>query len=252
MVSVGAYTVFQDFPPAPARPFRMDRHYLLYASAGTMRLEANGRVWTLPPARAAVIAANKEIIVTLPQKMTVCSVLFDPEFVPPPPTPLSVFDMSPLARELVMETRPWTKDSGPLGDYASSVFSLLAQVTWRLSMAPSPAVMPAGQSETVRRALDYMKDAVAAPLTLNDVADKVAVSPRSLTRKFSTELGMRWGDALRRLRLLEAIESLAGSETPITDVALSVGYNSLSAFNAGFRDLTGQTPTEYRRSCSPQ
>jgi AraC-like DNA-binding protein len=26
-----------------------------------------------------------------------------------------------------------------------------------------------------------------------------------------------------------------------------VGYSSLSAFNAAFRDLTGQTPTEYRR-----
>ncbi|MCP4383415.1 MAG: hypothetical protein GY798_18680 [Hyphomicrobiales bacterium] len=128
MGSADAYTIFQDFPPAPAQPFRMNRHYLLYASVGMMRLEADGCIWTLPPARAALIAAENEVIVSLPQKLTACSVLFAPGFVAPPPAPLSVFDMSPLARELVMETRAFGNDSGALSDYAASVFSTLAKV----------------------------------------------------------------------------------------------------------------------------
>jgi len=52
------------------------------------------------------------------------------------------------------------------------------------------------------------------------------------------------------LRLLEAIEILAAGGMPITEVALSVGYNSLSAFNAAFRNLVGKTPSEYRKSFS--
>jgi len=32
----------------------------------------------------------------------------------------------------------------------------------------------------------------------------------------------------------------------VTEIALGVGYNSLSAFNAAFRDLMGKNPTEYR------
>ncbi|MCP4381230.1 MAG: helix-turn-helix transcriptional regulator [Hyphomicrobiales bacterium] len=102
----------------------------------------------------------------------------------------------------------------------------------------------------MRDAIDHMKAALAEPLTLASVADQVAVSSRSLARKFSAELGMSWGDALRRLRLLEAIEILAAGGMPITEVALSVVYNSLSAFNAAFRDLVGKTPSEYRKSFS--
>jgi AraC-like DNA-binding protein len=29
-------------------------------------------------------------------------------------------------------------------------------------------------------------------------------------------------------------------------VAFATGYNSLSAFNAAFREFTGQTPSDYR------
>ncbi|WP_421726312.1 helix-turn-helix domain-containing protein [Bauldia sp.] len=242
-----AFTVFQDFPPAPQQPFRMDRHYLLYASRGTMRLEADGRDWTLPPARAALIAADKEVLITLPQPLTACSVLFAPDFVEAPPAPLAVFDISPLARELVMETRAWGRDAGPLSPYAASVYTTLAQVTWRLSTRPSPAVMPAGQSEAVRKALETMRATIAESATLEGIADSVGVSPRSLTRKFSAELGMSWGEALRRLRILEAIGLVAGTDMPITEVSLAVGYNALSAFNAAFRDLTGMTPTAYRQ-----
>ncbi len=38
---------------------------------------------------------------------------------------------------------------------------------------------------------------------------------------------------------------------PATTIAFKVGYTSLSAFNAAFRELTGRTPTEYRASLRP-
>ncbi|WP_420111776.1 helix-turn-helix domain-containing protein [Pseudactinotalea sp.] len=41
---------------------------------------------------------------------------------------------------------------------------------------------------------------------------------------------------------------LAGGDVPVTRIAYDVGYGSLSAFNAAFRDLTGMTPTTYRAS----
>jgi AraC-like DNA-binding protein len=50
------------------------------------------------------------------------------------------------------------------------------------------------------------------------------------------------------MRVLRAIEELAAGETPVTRIAFTVGYGSLSAFNAAFRELTGRSPTEYRAS----
>ena len=65
-------------------------------------------------------------------------------------------------------------------------------------------------------------------------------------RRFSCEMGMSWREALRRIRMIRAVELLAGSDARITEIALSVGYDSLSAFNAAIRDLTGKSPTGYR------
>ncbi|GLY32279.1 hypothetical protein [Kineosporia sp. NBRC 101731] len=44
--------------------FLVDRHYLLCASAGVLRLEARGQTWLPPPARAALIEAGQPIQVS--------------------------------------------------------------------------------------------------------------------------------------------------------------------------------------------
>jgi AraC-like DNA-binding protein len=62
---------------------------------------------------------------------------------------------------------------------------------------------------------------------------------------------MTWRAAIRRLRILRAIDLLADIDLPVTRIAIEVGYSSLSAFNTAFRDLIGQTPTEYRKSFVP-
>lgn len=83
----------------------MNRHYLLCASAGTLRLEAQGQAWLLPPARAALIEAGRPILVSITRPVTTASVLFDTCFAPAPPAPLTVFDLDPLARALLTECR---------------------------------------------------------------------------------------------------------------------------------------------------
>ena len=56
-----AYSFVRTFAPEPARELCVDRHYLLCASAGALRLEAQGQAWLLPPARAALIQAGRPI-----------------------------------------------------------------------------------------------------------------------------------------------------------------------------------------------
>src|SRR5690349_24906888 len=122
-----AYSFVRTFPAEPARELRVDRHYLLCASAGTLRLEAQGQAWLLPPARAALIEADRPIQVSIPQPVTTASVLFDPGFAPAPPAPLAVFDLSPLARELVAECG---RCGEGFGGYERQPFAALAAVTW--------------------------------------------------------------------------------------------------------------------------
>ncbi|GAA0814605.1 AraC family transcriptional regulator [Spirilliplanes yamanashiensis] len=233
------------------RELRVDRHYLLCASAGTLRLEAQGQAWLLPPARAALIAAGHPVQVSIPRPATTASVLFDTAFAPPPPAPLTVFDLSPLAQALVAGCAGWRAADEPLTAYAEALFRALAAVTWRLAERPSPVVVPAGRSPELRRALRLTGERLGEQVRFEDVAAAVGLAPRSLARRFEDETGMTWRAVLRRMRILRAVEELAAGDTPVTAIAFGVGYTSLSAFNAAFRELTGRTPTAYRASFRP-
>jgi hypothetical protein len=60
---------------------------------------------------------------------------------------------------------------------------------------------------------------------------------------------MTWRAAIRRLRILRAIDLLADIDLPVTRIAIEVGYSSLSAFNTAFRDLApdpDRVPQELR------
>jgi AraC-like DNA-binding protein len=213
-----------------------------------MRLEAEGKVWALPPARAALIAAGRPVEVTLPQPVVACSVLFDRNFIAPPAATLTVVNMSRLARELILHCGAWTDPDRPLDPYGRQLYLTLAAVVAKLAAVPSAVAMPAARSTALSRALALTEERIAAAPDFETIAAQVAMTPRSLARRFAAELGMTWRQALRRLRMIRALELLAEDSASITQTAYSVGYTSLSAFNAAFLEFIGETPSAYRRS----
>lgn len=242
-----AFAVAQTFPAAPRRQFATDHHYLLYARSGMMILEASERRWTLPPTRAAIIPANQPIHVTFPRPVEASSVLFNPGIFAAPARTLTVIEMSSLACELVRACSTFTHRNRPLDPYGHQLFSTLAMVVGTLVERPSPISMPMARSREVIQAVRMAEAQLARPPKFEDVAATVAASPRSLARKMSGELGLTWRQTVQRLRMIHAVDLLTANSANITAVAFAVGYKSLSAFNAGFRELTGTAPSEYRK-----
>ncbi len=225
----------------------MDRHYFLFALEGTLRLEAGGQRWTLPPARAALIAAEQLVVVTIASRLTSASVLFESQMFNPPQA-LAVFDVSPLARELVRECRGWGPEGASQTAYARQMFRALASVIGGLAATPSPCVLPAPSSRVLARALALTEEAASGQPSFEAIAHAIGQSPRTLARRFAEEMGMTWRETLRRIRIIRAVEILASGDASVTEVAMQVGYTSLSAFNAAFRDLMGVTPSQYRKT----
>ena len=102
-----------------------------------------------------------------------------------------------------------------------------------------------------RRALALTEKRLADDPRIDEIASAIGLTSRSLARRFAEELGMTWSAALRRMRVLRAIEMLAADDASVTTIAMRVGYSSLSAFQAAFSELTAKTPTEYRRGFAP-
>lgn len=80
--------------------------------------------------------------------------------------------------------------------------------------------------------------------SLNDVG----LTSRRMTDIFKQEYGMTPKEYADSLRLSAAKEMLSETQEKVIDVAYQAGFSSLAAFNRFFKQETGQTPTQYRKS----
>lgn len=247
MNNLPAYCVYRVFEPEPLKSIQFDRHYLLYSAKGTLRLEAEDKSWVLPPSRAAWVAANVPIKIDIKQRITCCSVLFATNFIEAPSPACKVFDMTSLTREMILECRQWGPAENALSIYASQFFHTLALTCHSLSKNVCNTWTPLGKSEALKQALTFTQNHLGHTISFPDVAKSVHLSERSLARRFSNETNMTWRQVRRRMRMIRAIELLASGNLQITNVAIEVGYNSLSAFNSAFCEFTGKTPSEYQK-----
>ncbi len=159
---------------------------------------------------------------------------------------LRVFEMSPLARDMDHACRTWNADRPFPHPLADSMFQTLALLCRDLAASPSNCWIPRGRSDRLKKAIDFTEARLDQSITIEEAASAAGLSPRSLARRFTDKTAMTWRQVQRRMRMIRAIEILANEADPVTQVAFRTGYNSLSAFNAAFREFTGFSPSEYR------
>jgi AraC family L-rhamnose operon transcriptional activator RhaR len=98
----------------------------------------------------------------------------------------------------------------------------------------------------VRTATRYLRDNVARPIEVRDVAAQVHLSARHLSRLFHKETGTTILDYLTNLRIETASQLLLDHELSIKQVARAVGYPDPHYFTTLFGRRTGMTPAVFR------
>jgi AraC family transcriptional regulator len=101
-----------------------------------------------------------------------------------------------------------------------------------------------------RKALAYIEEHLAEPVSLEALAQLVGLSACYFCRAFRHSLGMPPQRYQLNQRIERAKTLLAKRAASVTDVSLTVGYNDTSAFCTAFRRITGLTPSAYRRHFS--
>jgi AraC-like DNA-binding protein len=127
----------------------------------------------------------------------------------------------------------------------------LAETFWDefLSQPHATLSLPLPFDRRLRRVAEVLSADPGDQRSQEAWARVAGMSLRSFVRHFSGETGLPFSAWRQRLRILNAQEQLARFE-PVTKAALSVGYESLGAFAATFRRLTGYSPSEYSRMCN--
>ncbi len=100
------------------------------------------------------------------------------------------------------------------------------------------------EEATLYKLVNYMEQHFAENISLESVADAIYANRYSLSRIFSSQLGMNFNDYLNSLRIRRAIELVEKGER-ISSAAFEAGFNNLRTFNRAFLKLMGKTPSEY-------
>lgn len=100
--------------------------------------------------------------------------------------------------------------------------------------------------DAFNRALDYLNRNYMDDMTLDNLAAYAGFSRYTLSRMFRQHTGETFTQYLSRRRVDMAMELLASTRLPVTQVALQCGFNSIATFNRVFREVKGCTPTQYR------
>jgi AraC-like DNA-binding protein len=99
--------------------------------------------------------------------------------------------------------------------------------------------------ERVQKVLAILNENLADPPPLEEIGRRVGCSHFYLSRIFTEEMGKTISACLRDLRLERAASLLRQGRMNVTEVAMEVGYSSLSHFSAAFHRNFGCCPGLY-------
>jgi AraC-like DNA-binding protein len=98
--------------------------------------------------------------------------------------------------------------------------------------------------ENIKR---YIDDHFASNnLSLNEVADRFAMTTSSLSKFFRHYNGVNFIEYISTRRIKAACELLCNTDMPIKKIMEQVGYNDLASFTRKFKSIIGTSPGKYR------
>ena len=147
--------------------------------------------------------------------------------------------------------------AGPSRSRYEAIVHLLELFANQLSFFANEILIQQAEREPyrVRMARAYISSRQTEDCSLSDVARAIHVSPFYLCKIFKKATGLTFIEFRNRLRIESAMKLLANPNQSVSEIAYSVGFQSLTQFNRLFRRIVGQSPTTFRCSlreaCSP-
>jgi transcriptional regulator GlxA family with amidase domain len=121
---------------------------------------------------------------------------------------------------------------------------------WQSGYGAAPP-RSAHDDDPIKRAQDWLFRNFKQPVSLDDLAARVGMSPRNFARRFSAATGETPLNYLHRLRIDAARHLLETRGKSVADVSQEVGYEDLGFFRRLFRRHTGASPQAYRARFGP-
>jgi AraC family transcriptional regulator, transcriptional activator FtrA len=108
--------------------------------------------------------------------------------------------------------------------------------------------VPIHENRGLAKVMQWATRCIAQPITVPQLAERAAMSERTLLRRFLSEVGMTPKAWLTQERVRRAQRLLETSNESMEEISASCGFESLETFRATFRRVTCVAPSIYRTS----
>lgn len=84
-------------------------------------------------------------------------------------------------------------------------------------------------------------------LCLDEIAKKFNVTPKHLSKKIKSSLGVNFSDFLAQTRIEKAKQLILESDNSLNEIYLKIGFTNRNTFIRNFKTVVGFTPSEYKK-----
>lgn len=103
-------------------------------------------------------------------------------------------------------------------------------------------------SPEILQAISYMQNKVSIQLTAEQIAQELFISRHQLQKHFKAETGFTVGEYLDKLLVYRATQLMVDPQLSLREISEQLGFCDQFYFSRRFKKLTGQTPSEFRKT----
>lgn len=140
-----------------------------------------------------------------------------------------------------------------VGKFAGREIAILTAKTFMIDIdksSQSPFIMFQGQKAhedvVVKKAQEYIEKNFDQKIAVDELAQKLALSRRSLERRFKKATHNTITTYIQRVKVEAAKRSLEGTRENVNEVMYGIGYSDEKSFRNTFKKITGISPVQYR------
>lgn len=214
---------------------------LIYVTRGVATCEVAKGLWIVPPQCAVWVPGGTPHSAKSVGAIECHGLFVDAPSARTMPKTCCTVSVSPLLRELLLRCAKFPTLYSVKGPESRLVAVLLDE----LAAAPVEKLhLPMPSDGELRKIADTLTAGPSDRATVQEWADRIGVSERTLRRQVLQETGMSFGRWRQQFHIILALQWLSQGAS-VQSVATDLGYESASSFVFMFRKALGSSPARY-------
>lgn len=218
------------------------RAQLTFVEKGYQYIHTDQKIYLVPRNHAIWIPAEcRHMNTSEAESVHLMVLLFQPVYTHAFFDKIQVFSVPPVLREMLLYSAKWNRLTDQNSEQVSMMNAILQNLP-AFGMESNPLEIPVPADLALLPVCDYLHTHFDKEFTLDALAEVASMSVRTLQRKFRQQTGITMQKYLQLIRILKSVELLDQKQFTLTQIAHKVGYQSLSAFSASYKEIMKTKP----------